>query len=73
MTEADELRERMAALAAREEELERRERAMNAKALHHNLYANLTVSERTVNMVIVACVAGIAILVALGMYFGRQG
>ncbi len=73
MTEADELRQRLAEVEAREQELERRERAMNAKAIHHNLYANLTVSERTVNMVIVACIAGIAALVALGMYLGKQG
>ncbi|MCD8138169.1 MAG: hypothetical protein LUE17_00045 [Planctomycetaceae bacterium] len=73
MAETDELQERLAALEAREEELARREKALNAKALHHNLYANLTVSERTVNMVIVACIAGIAALVALGMYLGRQG
>ncbi|MDR1521068.1 MAG: hypothetical protein LBU23_13145 [Planctomycetota bacterium] len=71
MTAEDEPARRLAEVEARERAVERRERAAGAEGLRHNLYARVNLSRRAVDAVIVACAVLIAVLAAVGYYFGK--
>lgn len=71
MTTEDDFQRRLAELEARELAVAARERAGEAKGLRYNLYERITLSRRTVDIIIIACAVAIVTLVAVGVYLGK--
>lgn len=72
MLSPEDFTRRLAVIEARERELDKREKAAQAKGLRHNLYERVTVSVRTLDAVIVVCALLILILVIAGVMQGRS-
>lgn len=66
MNREQELERRVAELEAREQDIARREKIMEARSVRHCIYDGLNVSLRTVDTVIVLCAIAIVALVVLG-------
>ena len=61
---------RLEEIEAREQELEKKEKAFAAKGLRSNLYDRITCSVRTVDIIIAACAALIVGLTVFGAVYG---
>ena len=71
MPTEEELNRRLTELEARERELEEKTKAVQASGLRHNLYRHVTLSVRTLDIIIAVCALLIVLLALLGAFHGQ--
>ena len=71
MATEDDIQGRLAELEAREREVAARERVMEAKSVHRNMYAHINLSPRVIDAIIIVCGLVIIGLVVFGSSLGR--